>query len=843
MRLLRPAIPGLLLAVLLLAALLAPATLLAQSPDGAQIALSQARIQSDSAPISKFPRVNVLHRDFGSSCPNAADPTGIQDSTCALQAAIDYADARTIGGQLASVYLPAGNYRLTKSLRLPYSLQVLTDGPTASALTLAPGVRTNAITVYPPAHGSPDPFLCSGGIDGLMIAGSGHENTGTLLEVIDAPGYRLSNIKLYNSGGRGLALLGSSERIESNNLEIDAVRWPIVMTVNTNEDHFYKTNIEDPGIAADGYCFNVNCVDGRFPEPNASHPTPIRPDPHGAVWMSGADVAFYGGSIKTLEYQPAFHVAISEANTIANFYFEDFPHADRPVLNAGVIVGGVYPSTKLSAPLAADCASGCSAAVEDTSWFPDYASEPGDVKRFLGDTCYEQEWIMPSDFVWGDSSPSSAVPGVARGQYEKACVAGMAGDGRMYFAQRHIATGPLASTAPAGVTWPAGSIVHMIDNTLNYGSGLTLLTNHFSGIVPGGKGYAAQCDDSGVNTCGSIIAGVIPDGYFFSGAKKTNSATAPGQALLTLIGNTFFTGGPEPLGMGFIKAHSSAVLNILSAPEGAAFRLQTSSVLHGVEGETGLLPLVHAATYPNGDTAQVVLSRPDAAGWINTYHGFYEQAVSTIDGELGTNPGSDSAKGHQFASSSCWFDTGTPQSPHAAHRFCLTGSPGATAGWQFDRWDGKAWVSTFSVTDENGQGHVRLNGSPLQGASNGKAIGNATACSFDRDGLTSPLAKQPVCTVPRTGTYEITLNARASTVGASGRLDAVRVSVVTAPGAGMQSCATSAAVSLTAGSTQQFAGPCTLHIEAGQPVTVSAETSAIAGGAAYGVSVLVRQVQ
>jgi len=83
---------------------------------------------------------------------------------------------------------------------------VLTDGPTASALTLVPNSHGNAVTVIPPKYP-----LCAGGIDGLTIEGSGHTDTGTLLEIVNAPGYRLNDVRLYNSGGRGLSLQGYTE--------------------------------------------------------------------------------------------------------------------------------------------------------------------------------------------------------------------------------------------------------------------------------------------------------------------------------------------------------------------------------------------------------------------------------------------------------------------------------------------------------------------------------------------------------------------------------------------------------------------------------------------------------
>jgi hypothetical protein len=919
--------------ILLATLMLLTGRALAQAPSKApiaQIRVAAAQIEAQhvtAATVSKFPRVNILHQDFANGCPNAADPTGQRDSTCAIQAAVDYADSRTIGGQQSSLYFPAGNYLISNAIRLPCNLQVLTDGPTASALTLAPGIRSNAITVHPPEHQAPDPFLCAGGIDGLTIQGSGHANTGTLLEIINGTGYRLNDVKLYNSGGRGLSLQGSAERVESHDLQIDAVRWPIVMTTNSNEVHFFKTNIEAPGMSADSYCFNINCINGRFPGPNqgpGGGPTPIRPDPHGAVWMSGVDVAFYGGSIKALEYEHAFHVAIAQSNIIANFYFEDFPDGNRPDLNSAVVVGGLMPMTKLTEGLEGGCKSNCSASVASTDWFPDYSNDPADLQKYLPNNCGEMDWIMPSDFEWGNHAPSASVPGVARDQYETVCVNGMGGDGKMHIIRRNVSNGPLRSTAPPNTSWPAGSIVHMASNVITYGSGLTLISNHISGIAPGGPGYKPDCNDTDARTCGNIILGVIPDGYLLNPpGSKANSPLASVNAALTMIDNSLFTGGSEAIGTGYVKVHTRGLLTILSHPGSIASRAETDETLKGQMTLNGIAPQVQAVQYPTGAHAEVVISRPDTGGYLSTYGGFFEEAMSAFDPALGGNPGGRYANGHQFINSSCWYDAGSSQAPHAGNRFCMKGGTqfaASTAGWEYDIWNGRQWVNAFSITgNEQGaaslnvtgntktgtiqigssnvqvksvsgnsptlatvsgqlvsghmlvadaNGNIRDGGPPARASLNSAGTGASgfgggggngpgtdaqysmaaqstpvVVCSFARDGFTASIPATTLCAIPHSGTYEITLNTRTSNTGAAGQLLGANVYVAPVAGAAAQACSISAPVNLMSYSPQQFAGPCTLRIDAGQIVSFDTSASGITGNAAYGLSILVKQVQ
>jgi hypothetical protein len=116
-------------------------------------------------------------------------------------------------------------------------------------------------------------------------------------------------------------------------------------------------------------------------------------------------------------------------------------------------------------------------------------------------------------------------------------------------------------------------------------------------------------------------------------------------------------------------------------------------------------------------------------------------------------------------------------------------------------------------------------------------------CSFARDGFTSSIAATTLCAIPRTGTYEITLNTRTANTGASGELLGANVYVAPVAGSAPQACSIAAQVKLTTFSPQQFAGPCTLRIDAGQIVSFDAEAREITGKAAYGLSILVKQVQ
>src|SRR5579862_50360 len=215
--------------------------------------------------VSKLPRVDVRHPDFGSGCPNAADPSGQQDSTCAIQAAIAWSVANPQGRTNPTLYLAAGTYLISSALYVPCVMHLVGDGPEASILEQSNNTA-NGITVYPGSTPvQPNLWSCNGSLENLTVhALGGHLYTATLIELQNASGYTLSRVRGSNGGGRGLALVGSTERLKAVDTEWDTIRWPIVAT--GNELKFLDTQIASPGMDATGYCMSPNnCVNGVFP--------------------------------------------------------------------------------------------------------------------------------------------------------------------------------------------------------------------------------------------------------------------------------------------------------------------------------------------------------------------------------------------------------------------------------------------------------------------------------------------------------------------------------------------------------------------------------------------------
>lgn len=838
--------------------------------------------------VNKLPRVDVRHPDFGASagCANPADPTGQADSTCAINAAVNYALSTSQSGEYPALYIPLGTYKLTAPIRLPCYLHAVGDGATASALKQTTP-NANVVTVYPARMPVPptDGYLCSGSIEGITLTGSGHTSTGTLLELISSSGFSLRGVVLYNTGGRGLSLQGSSERLDSNDLSIDAVRWPLVLTMDTNEDHFFKTNISNPGATADNYCFSVNCVNGQYPGPNqgpGGSATPMRPDIHSAVWMNGVDIGFYGGSFKALQFAGGIQAVYAEASIVSNVYFEGYQVKGQPRLNAAVTLGGILPSTTLAAGLNS---SGMVASVTDTSWFPTYVNDPGDMQYL--NACLEQEWIMPKDFEWGNTSPSAFAPGVLRNQYEEVCSKGMAGDGKMYIFARNQKDSGIASTAPANTSWPAGSIVHMVTRQAAYGGGLTLLSNHIDPIAPPGAGYSANCNDANEQTCASIIAGFIPDGYFLNPPGSRAGALYIGPPQLTMINNSMY-GVPSPknelVGEGYVKVHMGARITVEAQAANIPGKSATSDVLQG-QGTTGAsaLPVVMAVQYPTGASAALIYTRPDAGLFQNTYTQAFEQALTAQDAaNLGTNPGSKSgANGHQFASSDCWYDIGPSQtSTHALNRFCMKGGPsltGSSAGWEYDVWDGKQWANAFQlkaasdgtadyIATGNGvlgspgktlvinASKLQINATSVTGLSGGGRSAPASyvvpssaprlpakVCGTSVEGQTAAIPSTDICDVPATGGYQVIVNvyptARARTTAGSVAALVSCSSVAGNPTVGGNNQLNLADPDASAG--QAYF----MHCVAGAPLSYATRVNGLAGGAEYGLDISVIRVQ
>lgn len=266
--------------------------------------------------VSKLPRVDVRHPDFGAGCANAADPTGANDSTCAIKAAIAYAQAspQQPGGAVPAVYFPHGIYKVSADIRVACWINTYGDGPAATIIeetNNAEGFTVDG-TITDPV---PNNWDCNGSLSGIAFdAPNGHQYTATQLELLNAVGYKMRNIRVFGGGGRGIALVGSTERVKAQNLEIDTVRWPLLW--QGNENHLWGLNIANPGASGDNnawgqnYCFGTaNCVGGFYPWPN---------------WLGG-----------TLE-------SASANGTTATFYVHTTSGPGTSVNNSPIVVGHFF---------------------------------------------------------------------------------------------------------------------------------------------------------------------------------------------------------------------------------------------------------------------------------------------------------------------------------------------------------------------------------------------------------------------------------------------------------------------------------------------------------------------
>lgn len=205
--------------------LVLPSILLSWYRADAQVTMTTEATKHSTA--SKLPRVDVRHPDFGIGCSNAADPTGQQDSTCAIEAAIAWSIANPQGATYPDVYVPAGTYKISSALYVPCEIHFVGDGPDATILEPVNN-GANGITVVPGSHAvQPNLWTCNGSLENMTIhAPGGYLYTATLVEIQNSTGYTLSRIRGSNGGGRGLALVGTTERLKVIDTEWDRFAGP-----------------------------------------------------------------------------------------------------------------------------------------------------------------------------------------------------------------------------------------------------------------------------------------------------------------------------------------------------------------------------------------------------------------------------------------------------------------------------------------------------------------------------------------------------------------------------------------------------------------------------------------
>ncbi|QNI33815.1 hypothetical protein H7849_07830 [Alloacidobacterium dinghuense] len=627
---------------------------------------------------------------------------GAADDTAALQKAIQYALDHPVGsGAKGSpvVYLPAGTYKVSKTLRIPAQLHLIGDGPETTSLQIT-NPTANLITVYAGKCGD---WTCNGSVEGVSLLGNGHSTTGTLLEIGAADGFHLRDVKMYNHGGRGLQVNYGSERLASNNFYIYAVRWPIILAGDINESYFWNTQVISPGSTDEGtgggdkYCYSINCVSGRFPGPNSGpggSPTPISPDTHAAIFVDKAvNFSFVGGSIKPLKYAAGIQVFNGSVSTVKNFYFEGFPWDQAGRLSAAVIAGGAAVHTTLSATLAGNAAE---VAVANTDWMPHFSTDPSDIN--LKTHNYYPYILLPQDYASGSTEPSRYVPSVKRGQFEVVNVAGFGGDGKLYIAARGT-----SGTAPASTSWPSGSIVEELPYGF-YGA-LSLQDSHVAAIQPPKQGYRDTCDQTNEHTCADIIVGYIPDGLYVdpTGGKNATPGNRPYAGAISLSSVTIASGDfPHK---GEIATHRFARV-ALDGTTSIPLSPQSGEVVDKQNLRLDIGPAtngkyVTAPLYATGRTAEPEVTFSAIGGIYAPAFGLFARYESQY-GQGGYANGGW-MNGLKFANQYCWFDTPSEGQKQSINRICMNGGPSNNEhpGYEYDVWSGSKWVNAFQVNGKS----------------------------------------------------------------------------------------------------------------------------------------------
>jgi hypothetical protein len=205
-------------------------------------------------------RVNVTSPTTGLACANPADPTGTLDSTCAINAAVNFAVTNPQGAHSQpSVYVPAGTYHITSHINLPCSVHFVGDGPSTSIILQFTNTENVVTDTNSSGNGNAiNPFTCNGSVENMsLLFPNGSASVGTALELNSVVGSHFLNLRLGGDRGRAINVIGSSERNTFVNMTIDSTEFPIVD--HGNEEKYFSTLIASPGFTFDNLCFGRNC--------------------------------------------------------------------------------------------------------------------------------------------------------------------------------------------------------------------------------------------------------------------------------------------------------------------------------------------------------------------------------------------------------------------------------------------------------------------------------------------------------------------------------------------------------------------------------------------------------
>ena len=489
-----------------------------------------------------------------------ADPTGENDSTCAVRNAAVYAASCNESGEYPPLYFPTGHYSFNISgtsgvIVLTNPIGVTGDGATASLLqNKSPNA---ALLTYVGVTG---PSVMNVG-----LAGNGPATNGDLIDVISSVGGTYQNLALSNTAGIGINLQGSSERGRFGNISMNGVRLALNSEGNTNENYVENFDFSFNGFSAfngnpgnqwnydsnanpyTGIEITADCVSlspaawssstsysgtaavsyggatynlvtansGQTPQLISRYwqqcgQSP-KPEERALVYLDGENWMLSNGSIKATLLS-GVNVARTTAQ-VSHVYFEGPFGPKAPNYSYSTQVIGKQEVGHLTAAVSS---SSLVFPVDDAGWQHEYTTDPSLLHHLVTDN---KVAIFPSDYLAGSSAQSTAVPGMLRGQYEIVVIA-YSGDNPIY---------PGAGTGHATARAITGSVA----------PGIVCSSTQMDKCGPGpmnaAVSYPAPASVNGVLTASALIAQLPDAGYGVSEIQenhfnmaKVNSATTVG---------------------------------------------------------------------------------------------------------------------------------------------------------------------------------------------------------------------------------------------------------------------------------------------------------------------------
>ena len=607
--------------------------------------------------------VNVTDTRFGAGCPAPADPYGKRDSTCAIHAALLFAEgAGTPGAGYPVLYFPHGLYKVagtgySSALTLTKAVSLRGDGA-ATTVIMNTSATAATLTYLKAQECSQKPGYCPLSVEGLSFVGQGHTTAGGLIEISSTNTGTMRNVVLGDTGGIALNLQGSSERWYFSDMEISNARWPVLLEGDPNETYFNRVNVLNGGEAGDGYCYSVNCPGGKRIEQGV-----WRPDPHSAVFLDGDNVHWANSSIKSTEAIGGIRLAPT-TSSLTHTYIEGFPWGGQPRANHAVAAPGKAELGHLTAAIST---SALDIPVDDAGWQPLYTNDPAQAHGAEAHSYTNSYAIFPADYSYKSQEPSRAVPGITRGTFEGIQVSAFSGDGQAHLLRR----------GQNAIAWPAGSVIEQAAPN-GYGV-LRLEENHFNSLgVFFSQRYPSGCNDteqqahwtsSPSELCAEVIAGLVPDGFMvpFPQQDYVHNTFA-----LDLVDNSIYIGGSESDGEGWVKVPGNATLTINEGDEPLRSFVDAGTALQSYSNGAARVQIVSYGGGPKPVSALAYVADPSAGVRFSPQEGFYEADVIR-----------DGALAHQYLHSQCWYGT-SPGSAAGSNRVCAAGnapvaSPSAAA--------------------------------------------------------------------------------------------------------------------------------------------------------------------